>query len=111
MPGPALRDSVQAELLRRSPELRSRWAASTRALVVVDGTHATSNDALRVADALASSALVRALVTALAREDDARGLITEGLRFGTAASAAGMSLHHTVKTVSLLTSLVLDAMD
>jgi signal transduction histidine kinase len=111
MPGPALRDSVRAELLRRSAELRSRWAASTRAVDVFDGTDATSNDAHRVVDTLTSSTLVHALVTALAREDETRELIAEALQFGAAASAARMSLHHTIKAAGLLTSVVLDAID
>ena len=106
----ALCCSVQTGLRRRSEELFSRWAAEARAVVELDEPGVSRNDA-RLVDVPVSPELTEALVGALAPERDPREIITQGLRFGSGAFAGGMSLHHTLKVIGLLTTVLLDAID
>jgi signal transduction histidine kinase len=108
--GAALCRSVQTELRRRSTELFARWAVEARGVVVLDEPDGSRNDA-PIVDVPISAELIEALVSALAPERDPREIITQGLRYGSAAFTGGMSLHHTLKVIGLLTSLVLDAID
>jgi signal transduction histidine kinase len=108
--GAALCCSVQTELRRRSVELFSRWAAEVRAAVAVDAADVRRNDADLVDVPLAPE-LVEVLVGALGPERDPREVISRGLRYGSGAFAGGMSLHHTLKVIGLLTSVMLDAID
>jgi len=107
--GASQRHTVQAELRRRSAAILSRWAAEARAVIVLGDPEATRNEGHRL-ELPAPPELLEALLAALTGEEPPGEIVTQGFRYGSAAFGAGMSLHHTVKVISLLTSAVLDAL-
>jgi hypothetical protein len=108
--GATQRRTIQAELRRRSAAILSRWAVDARAVAGLGDPGAAGNDA-HLLDLPAPPELLEALLAALACEEPPGDIVTQGLRYGSAAFAAGMSLHHAVKVIGLLTSAVLDAID
>jgi signal transduction histidine kinase len=100
--------AIQAELRRRSTGLLSRWTAEARAVVALGEPDAIRSD-VPLVGMPAPPELLDALLAALTREGPPGEIVTQGLRYGSAAFAAGMSLHHAVKLIGLLTSVVLDA--
>jgi signal transduction histidine kinase len=102
--GSELHSTLHAALWHRTGELASRWSAQAAGILLLERT---SPDA--PAHAIDARGLVEALIESLDPEGPSRDVIDRGVRFGSGAFEARVSLHHTVKALDLLVAMVLYA--
>jgi signal transduction histidine kinase len=104
-------DAIEAVVLpllqEQAGDLAERWTTQARSVLLLDGTDRQS--AARVFDA---HGLVEALIAGFAGGDSASEDATgEGIRFGGACFARGVSIHHVLKAIDLLMAMLLFAVE
>jgi signal transduction histidine kinase len=101
--------ALYAALSVRTADLAARWRIQSRKILLLDAPR--NDDHLGPAPDVAPE-LVNALVAvfAVSDEDSEAAAVSTGLQFGAEAYTRGASLHHTVKALNMLVSMVLHAM-
>jgi signal transduction histidine kinase len=101
----SLRTDVATTLLAQSREIGARWAEQVRTVALRE---AGAGDDL----AQTAAGLVASLATALASDGStADDLVVRGLSFGAEAFELGSSLHHALKSLDLLSAMLLYAVE
>jgi signal transduction histidine kinase len=94
-------------LQQQVEDLGERWTNQARSALQLDDA-----DRQSTAHAIGAPALVEALITAFADGDSAPEDTTgHGMRFGAAAFARGVSIHHVLKAIDLLMAMILFAVE
>ena len=115
VPGRTTLESVYAALLphaaatlhAQSGDIAVRWEQQSRTVVPRDPTETS-----RISDIDVATHVIEAFAASLAAEEaTADGVIELGLGFGTSALKCGRSLPHALKTVDLLTAMMLYAIE
>ena len=101
-----LQAALYAALGVRTADLAARWRIQARKILLLEAPR--SDDHLGPAPDVARE-LVDALVAvfAVSDEDSEAAAVATGLQFGTEAYTRGASLHHTVKALNILVSMVM----
>ena len=104
-------DALEADLLsmvrRQADDLGARWTLQARSVLLLNWT-----DGQEPEDVAEADCLVDALIGDASRGDGlSETAIGHGLRFGASAFARGVSLHHAMKGLDLLTAMTLYAME
>jgi len=105
----ALQAALYEVLRAQAADLASRWRTQSREILLLD---APSDDRAGVApDIDVAQDLTNALLAAFAVSDEKSeaAAVATGLQFGVEAFARGASLHHTVKAVNVLITMVMRA--
>jgi signal transduction histidine kinase len=103
----ALEAAILSVVRQQAGDLGARWALQARSVLLLDQTN--DREPERVVDA---DGLVDALIGVSSSSDGVpEGSIGHGLRFGASAFARGVSLHHVMKGLDLLTAMTLYAME
>ena len=107
LPVDVLEGAILSVLRQGADDLGARWAIQARSVLLLDQTD--DQEPEQVTDA---EGLVNALLgDASAGESVPEHSIGLGLRFGASAFARGVSLHHVMKGLDLLTAMTLYAME
>lgn len=102
----ALETLVLPLLQRQTGDLAERWAGQARALLF-DGTD--GHDASQTGE---TRGMVEALIGGVSDTDGAsENTVGHGMRFGMAAFARGVSIHHVLKALDLLMAMTLFAVE
>jgi len=105
-------DAIEAVVLpllqEQAGDLAERWTTQARSVLLLDGTDRQST--ARVFDA---RGLVEALIAGFAGGDgaSAEDATGDGMRFGGACFARGVSIHHVLKAIDLLMAMLLFAVE
>lgn len=102
-----LSDLAQTLLRQGATDLAERWTAQARAVLLLDQT-----DGWRPELIIDAAGLVDAIIGGIGGgEVISEGAIGHGLRFGANSFTHGVSLHHVMKALDLLTTMSLYAME
>src|SRR4051812_7064816 len=103
---------VMAEALKRqATQLATRWESQARSVALLQQP-STVPPLPHDSASEAAVGLVEALVNALAVDDEeSEEAISSGFRFGSDSFDRGISLHHTMKALDLLSSMTLYAVE